>query len=323
MWMAAAACICLAVVAGILIRFWGPTEKNINTLLKTISNDGAVELGTIYTIIEIEGRLANYEQVYVGTDNTLRTSPVSDESTAILKDYIGEMYQNDAVRIYSEITTTCDWYYPVGSNNLKYLIKEANDGTLSLWIFRSFTVRDFTDEEYGAEEKEYFDRHFPGINLSPYTYGYAYKLIYGMESANDIISITTHPSNANNTDFGKRLQEEVGTHTYSDRDDMVVFYESIEKLMCYGDNRWNNYYSIDYRFSYSFSSEGEGIEDKLDSGEETRGIRYLTITLNDGTTIDSLKYDALRGIYFEYGGIISEPLSEDTVYSLNDIWGIK
>ena len=325
-WMAAVACLCLIIAAGAFIYFRAPAEagKDIDSLLNTVTHAGPVEDAAIFDYVVLEGRLSSYEQVYVGAYNGPRTTPESDESTEILKDYVGEIYQANAIQVRG---VSADWYYTIGSSSLKHLIKKDYAGTLSLWTFRSFVVRDFSDEEYieeyGTVEKEFFDKHFPGTDFSAYTYGDVYRLIYGLESAEDIVSITAGPSNSNNTDFGRHIQEEVGTHTYTDKDDIDTFYASTADLLCCGDNNWRKYYGAGYRFSYSFSTDAPGAEDKLTSGEETYGARYLTITLKDGTTIDSLKYDALRGCFFEYGGVVSELLPESIVYSLNDIFGIK
>jgi len=64
-------------------------------------------------------------------------------------------------------------------------------------------------------------------------------------------------------------------------------------------------------------------DDKLMSGEETWADRYLTIMLRSGTTIDSWKYTALSGRFYEFGGIFTEPLAENEVYELNSIFGIE
>ena len=43
-------------------------------------------------------------------------------------------------------------------------------------------------------------------------------------------------------------------------------------------------------------------------GSPVWATRYLTITLRSGTTIDSWKYTALSGRFYEFGGIHTEPL---------------
>ncbi len=42
-----------------------------------------------------------------------------------------------------------------------------------------------------------------------------------------------------------------------------------------------------------------------------------------GTGVDSLKYNAQKGCFYEFGGIGSEPLREETVTDLNEIFGIN
>ena len=42
-----------------------------------------------------------------------------------------------------------------------------------------------------------------------------------------------------------------------------------------------------------------------------------------GTGVDSLKYNAQQGCFYEFGGIGSEPFREETVTDLNEIFGIK
>ncbi len=78
-------------------------------------------------------------------------------------------------------------------------------------MFRSFVVdekiipEELDNEEKASYEEEmasltnFYDTLFPGTIRSPYTYGEVYELIYGVTEANDIISITAEPSDANNT----------------------------------------------------------------------------------------------------------------------------
>jgi hypothetical protein len=188
------------------------------------------------------------------------------------------------------------WYFPEGVNNLKYLIRKGPDDSLTLWMFTSFET----------EEDE------------TYTYGDVLSVIYGVESAEDIISITSAPSKANNTDLGQKIQKEVGTHTDSDREDIAAFYEIVKNVVCFGAD--SESVADQNRFTYSFSMDAE---EKLTSGESTYATRSLTVTLENGTTIDSWQYDALSGSFFEYGGIFTQPLSDESVSALNQIFGIK
>jgi hypothetical protein len=204
-----------------------------------------------------------------------------------LEHYVGNEYlKEDSVT----------WYLPEGVDNLKYLIQKDADGSLTLWVFTSFE----TDEN------------------ETYTYGDVLSVIYGVESAEDIVSITAAPSNADSTDLGQQIQKEVGTHTYSDREDIAAFYDIAEKVVCFGAD--SESVADENRFTYSFSTDSE---DKLTSGESTYATRSITVTLKNGTTIDSWQYDALSGSFFEYGGVFTQPLPDESVYTLNRIFGIE
>lgn len=144
------------------------------------------------------------------------------------------------------------------------------------------------------------------------------KEAYGVYSAEEIVSITTSPMKGNNTALGKKIQKEVGTKTYTELEDITLFYNIVNRIVCYGvdnDNPADN-----TRFTYSFSTDEN---DKLTSGESTYGGRCISIEFADGTILDSWKYSALSGSFFEYGGIFTEPLEESDVYALNELFGIK
>lgn len=203
-----------------------------------------------------------------------------------LEAYVGEQYAAAEDGI---------WYTPAETTNLKYLIKQERNGSCSLWVFSDFVISE------GAS----------------YTYGDVLKIIYGVNSADDIISITTAPSNSNNTDLGKAIQKEIGTHEYTDRESIETFYNIAANVICYGADSTSR--GDDTRFTYSFSTDDK---DKLTSGESTYGTRFMQVVLADGTTIDSWKYNALSGCFFEYGGIFTEPLSDEEVYKLNAMFDI-
>lgn len=262
-WGTMAACVCFMVIAGALFHIFKPEGFHAMIVDTTVH----------YTTINIEDKTAAYHEVSI--DNRK------------LEKYIGEKYQQDNDEI---------WYYPAGTDNLKYLLRQNSEGILSLWIFSDFIV------EEGAS----------------YTYGDVLSTIYGVDSPDDFISLTTTPSDNNNTDIGKAIQKQVGISIYTDRKDLEDFYGIIVDVVCYGADSESK--GDHNRFSYSFSTDEQ---DKLTSGESTYGTRFIKVTLADGTTIDSWKYDALAGCFFEYGGIFTEPLSDEDVYKLNDIFDIK
>ena len=203
-----------------------------------------------------------------------------------LERYVGDMYAVEESRT---------WYYPTDSTNLKYLILKTPDGSFSLWSFASFYMEDG----------------------ETHTYGDILRIIYGVDGADDIASITTSPSKSNNTDFGITIQKAVGTHRYTDRKDLEIFFNVVKDVVCYGTDSESK--ADNTRFTYSFSTDSF---DKLTSGESTYGTRCIKIEFKNGIILDTWRYSALSGSFYEYGGIFTEPLTDEAVYKLNDIFGI-
>lgn len=199
-----------------------------------------------------------------------------------LKKYVGNEYIE---------TDSIIWYLPKEVDNLKYLIRKGTDNSFTLWTFQYFKMREG----------------------ETYTYGDVLSVIYGVDSADDIVSIKTSPFKWNNTEEGKAIQRKVGTHRYTDREAISKFYNIIKDVICYGHSEENT--ADNTRFSYSFSTEN--------GDNTTYGVRCLSIKFTNGTVLDSWKYNALSGSFFEYGGIFTEPLEESDVYALNNIFNIK
>lgn len=210
-----------------------------------------------------------------------------DIDSSKLERYVGEQYLEENART---------WYYPTDSANLKYLIQKDSNGTLTLWSFYSFCM----------EEGE------------THTYGDILSTIYGVDSPDAIVCITTSPSSANNTDTGIAIQRIVGTQTYTSREDIEAFFAVVWDVVCYGADSESK--ADNNRFIYSFSTNSS---DKLTSGESTYGTRRIKIEFADGSILDSWQYSALSGSFYEYGGIFTDPLSDEDVFVLNDIFGIK
>ena len=49
----------------------------------------------------------------------------------------------------------------------------------------------------------------------------------------------------------------------------------------------------------------------------------MTVRLKDGTILDRWKYDAIKGCFYEYEGVVTKPLEEADVYALNAVFGIE
>ena len=204
-----------------------------------------------------------------------------------LEPYVGELYLEE---------DSMSWYRPKGTTNLEYLIQKDSDGTLSLWYFASFNMGDG----------------------ETHTYGDILRVIYGVESPDDIVSITTSPTKSNNTNEGIAIQKIVGTHTYTDREDIEAFFDVVWDVVCYG--TYGESEADENRFTYSFSTNSTN---KVVSGEDTYGTRCIEIEFADGSTLNSWMYSALSGSFYEYGMVYTEPLAEEDVAVLNELFGIK
>ena len=190
------------------------------------------------------------------------------------------------------------WFYRKDLDTLQYLIMQDKEGKLTLWRFLYFITKGDT-----------------------YTYKEVFETIYGIYSAEDIISITTTAEKKNNTEKGQLIYNAIGKHTYSNPSDMVAFYNIIANVECRGGALMALPERDETRFTYSFSTDAK---DKLDSGELNAGTRHLNILLSNGQTINRLLYDALVGDFYEYNGVYMKgTLTEEEVAILNKIFEIE
>lgn len=180
-----------------------------------------------------------------------------------------------------------EWHYVSGHSDLQYLIRNDEQGS-SLWKFQCF-------------------------DSSEYPYNDVLKLIYQIDSADAITEIEVAPARMDNTDGGKKIQEEIGTHAITDRAAIEIMYEVLSGMTCYGNGQWE---IIDYG-----DVEAAGDTD-TPSHEAVRLGRYLSITTNYGNVIDSLKYTAVSDMFYEFSGIAYSPLTEEQAASVCEIIGI-
>ena len=213
-----------------------------------------------------------------------------------------------------------NWYRVKEMPELKYLIRE-DAGGLSLWEFNSLYTPDaswweVSDGRYDPA-KDPVRALYPDADYSFITYGELYQVVYGISGPEDIWQMTAVAPTAIGTPLGQEIRQEIGTQKIEDPAVIAAFYGVIKDLVynCGDPQNQNN-----SRFTYSFSTE---TQDKLDSGEFTRGGRYISLSLGSGVTIDSLKYNALSGIIYEWGGILPVLLTDEQVAALNEIFGIR
>ena len=185
------------------------------------------------------------------------------------------------------IDNTGEWHYVSGHSDLQYLIR--NDGQeSSLWKFQCF-------------------------DSSEYPYNDVLKLVYQIDSADAITEIEVAPARMDNTDAGKKIQEEVGTRKITDRAAIETIYEVLSGMTCYGSGQWER---IDYG---NVEAAGDG---QTSSHEAVRLGRYLSITTEYGNVIDGLKYTAVSDMFYEFSGIAYSPLTEEQAAGICEIIGI-
>lgn len=179
------------------------------------------------------------------------------------------------------------WYHVMGHEDMQYLIsRDAED--LALWKFLCFD----------SEEYPYRD---------------VLELVYRVDCADRIVSLTVKPPRFDNTDRGKQIQQKIGTHTIEDRAMIETLYEILSSLSCYGKNHWE---LIDY------GAEDADEKSGTRSGDGMRLGRYLTIATAYGNEIDGLKYTAVSNQFYEFSGIAYARLAEEQAERVWDIIGI-
>jgi len=321
-WGMLAACLCLAAAAAFAVLRAMPWSAGLSAdpqdrLLAAIRTDGILLDAQILTELPVMGRVAVYEQLFPPGYYVSETAPPPG-SGARLEAFLGQLFLDDGEKV---------WYRVKDMKELKYLISRDRDGELKLWEFHSFVVLDGllarlraveASEQELADAEDAIRQRWLDADLTPYTYGEVYRMVFAVESAEDLAYIVASPSTANNQPLGLEIQKQVGTHRFNDREVISRFYDATANVVCFG--RSNQVGFRDYRYSYSFSTDAAN---KLDSGEETWATRYLRVVLPSGTSIDRWKYSALSGSFYEFDGIATEPLPEETVSMLNEIFGIE
>ncbi|MBQ8802400.1 MAG: hypothetical protein IJZ53_02035 [Tyzzerella sp.] len=275
------------------------------------SKEPVEDMETVQThaFVPVEQYVAVYEQVREGNEVDLseRKGEMYVESGNIFAEAY-ELYDSwDAVGTF-EYSENCIWYMMKNCDSKKYLICESEDNGLSLWKFESFYAR----------EIEEMRRAFPTAVLGSYSYGDVLKLIYNVTSAEQISKIEISPSENDNTEEGKVFQKTIGTSSITDRNSIEFLYQVICEMNCNGaDTELDALYSFGYR--------SQEIEEQIKENGHMRWVfcRNLTFVLEDGTTIDSLKYTAISGRFYEFNSINYDALDDETMEKVNGFFGLN
>ena len=183
----------------------------------------------------------------------------------------------------SKIEGLENWYRISGHEDQQYLISSGEEG-YEMWKFNSF-------------------------QNDHYSYNEVLTEIYKIDSADDITEIVVEPATMDNSDAGKAIQNEIGITTLTDRESVETIYQVLSGLTCHGSDQWGMI----------------GLGDDTSAGmqRQMRAGRYLTLKTTQGMEITSLKYTGITGMFYEYGGIAYEALSETEKETVEAILGIQ
>lgn len=163
---------------------------------------------------------------------------------------------------------------------------------------------------YDPGKDDYSLLKFDCIQGDNYAYRDVLELMYGIYSADDIARIVSRPSEMDNTDAGKAQKQAIGELEITDREDILAFYNAFSTMTCYGSNRWD----------IVLNSRDDTPNATL---EGARLERYLTIETTQGNQIDTVRYTALGGMFYESGGIAYSALSEEDAEKMAEILKIN
>lgn len=267
---------CLILILGVsVLGLNSNREPNSNKEPNSVNNDISSE-----RYVDVSTLLAS-NMGFTMTEQELRMTFVEVGEYSAMYEQVRSVKSNRLKNsIGNEVEGTQNWYRISGHEDMQYLILN-DDNEYSLWKFSS----------YQSEN---------------YSYSDVLQNIYNIKSAEDIEKIIVSPANMDNTDEGKELQNEIGTHTITDAAAIQSIYQVLTGLTCYGDDNWEMIGFDDTTLLY-----------------QVRVGRYLTLVTSEGMEIDTLKYTAVSNRFYEYGGIAYSELSVDEKTMVEEILGIE
>lgn len=287
-WGGLAACLAAAAVV------WGNCDKGSGSVLKDKLAREESQVGG-----ERQNHIIDSQpEIYIDTATLLASDTGTDireqalsVSQLEIDKYVALYSKADSVESAvlqesagSQVEGKENWYRISGHEDMQYLIFSDENQNYSLWKFEAFQSEN-------------------------YPLGDVLRMIYHIESARDIKEIISEPANMDNSDEGKAIQKEIGTLSVTDADDISEFYRILSGLTCYGGNRWDMI--------------GLGDDTPLAMRNKVLGGRYLTLITSKGDRIASLKYTAVSGRFYEYGGVAYSALDSEEKERIEEILRVE
>lgn len=324
----AVATVVLLLIAGgtyniVRLKNIGKSSAKILSFTEFIDQVKEGETEMTVTYVQVGDHAARYELIYMSQTGLCKGNEPAEYASVYavneetLQAFIGDLY-SEVPMLINEVTTgafsadeyqlaqNCSWYKVKGASNLRYLIRKGLDGSLSIWEYTAFQTKD-------CEELNVM---FPTCRFETYTYGEVLEAIYNVDTADDIVGIRIDPSDSDNTPEGKNLREVAEPIVIKDRKSILSIYKLLREMDCYGSN------SIDLQ-QYEVRSPVIGVDLNPDHHVKAAYLRNLLIMLSDESKIDSLKYSAIWGAFYENNGIAYEILSDEKMSMVNELFGVR
>ena len=260
-----------------------PFEDHLMALKKL---KGEIDTAMVISYVPIGDRLPVYELIYMSQseirdDGFAENEPVEYDTVKYeneekLKDYLGNYL----------VSFRGDWYQVSGRDDLRYLIRENGESSFSIWEFVEFKTTSFCSDD---------DEDVIELNpiIGGYQYGEVLSEIYHIHSAEDIVSIEFCPSNDDRTPEGIAYRNSIDNVVVRDRDTVAMIYEILSKM-----ERIPAADQLEHVYPNRAANTGLEHSNPLSAVF----VREIVIQLNNGLTIDQLKYSAKWGAFYDRKG---------------------
>ena len=292
--IAAAAMLAAALIGGGIFAAVSRDQKktvplSTSALLATLTVTSTPQTaGRASAFLPFGDRVALYSSVYLPEDEPEYAATSRNEK--VLRQYQGELYYEGATK----------WYMVEDSVNLQTLIREDADGRLSVWQFSCF-------QTWGGDRLQ---AEFPDSIISDYEYRTLLAALYHVDSSDDIARIEILPVTGYRYQNGQPRADIPETIVVKTRKDIEGIYEILKKMTCYGTG------SLVDHAEPVISQELQNLL-MADSSRQSLYERDVRLVLQDGTTIEGLKYSAVWGSFYEQGGIAYGGLTPADVETMN------
>lgn len=243
--------------------------------------------------LSFEGRANHYQLLELTELGAMRmgysqeqNQRIKEENQATLQGFIGEFFLEDGGR---------KWYRVRGHEDLQYLICKFPQGELKGYEFQRYKL--FNNDDI-------------------YSYGEVLSDIYHVISADDIRQIVFLPPRFDQTESGKATQKEISTVAVSKKSDIRKLTAILSDMRCYGEGSLGRDDLPCYR-------EDTICAMKIAQMSNTSMYRVVRIDLKNGASVQTLKYSATWGGFYQNDGVAYHDLSDEDAELIHRLGRIR